>query len=46
VKIFYSDSSLFIGVRGVVSRTFLDPTVEKFPEDACPLQRSEGDVFY
>jgi hypothetical protein len=46
VKIFYGDGSLFIGARGAVSRTHLDPTVAKFPEDACPLQHSEGDVFY
>jgi hypothetical protein len=45
VNFFYSDSSLFIGVKGAVSRTFLDPTVAKFPEDTCPLRRSEGDVF-
>jgi hypothetical protein len=43
---FYSNSSLFIGVRGgAVSRTRLDPTVARYPEDACPLWRSEGDIF-
>jgi hypothetical protein len=47
VKKFYSENSLFIGARGgAVSRTHLDSTVAKFPEDACPLRRSEGDVFY
>jgi hypothetical protein len=46
VKIFYGGSSLFIGARGAVSRTRLDSTVERFPEDACLLRRSEGDVFY
>jgi hypothetical protein len=30
---------------GVVSRTRLDSTVASFPQDACPLRRSEGDVF-
>jgi hypothetical protein len=45
VKIFYSESSLFIGARGAVSGTHLDPTVARFPEDACPLRRFEGDVF-
>jgi hypothetical protein len=34
-----------MGVRGAVLRTRLDPTVAKFPEDACPLRHSEGDVF-
>jgi hypothetical protein len=42
----YDASSLFIGVRGVVSRKCLNMTVASFPEDACPLRRSEGDVFY
>jgi hypothetical protein len=46
VTIFYNDGSLFIGARGAVSRTHLDPTVAKFSEDACSLRRSEGDVFY
>jgi hypothetical protein len=46
MKNFCSESSLFIGARGVVSRTHLDLTVASFPEDACPLRRSEGDVFY
>jgi hypothetical protein len=45
VKIFYSDSSLFIGVWGADSRTRLDPTVARYLEEACPLRRSEGDVF-
>jgi hypothetical protein len=45
VKIFYSESSLFIGARVAVSRTRLDSTVARFPEDACPLWHSEGDVF-
>jgi hypothetical protein len=45
VKIFYGESYLFIGARGAVSRTRLDLTVARFPEDACPLRRSEGDVF-
>jgi hypothetical protein len=45
VKIFQSESSLFIGVRGEASRTRLDSTVARLPEDACPLRRSEGDVF-
>jgi hypothetical protein len=31
--------------EGAVSRTRLDSTVARFPEDACPLRRSEGDVF-
>jgi hypothetical protein len=43
VKIFYSESSLFIG--GAVSGTRLDSTVARFPEDACPLRHSEGDAF-
>jgi hypothetical protein len=49
VKIFYSDNSLFIGAGeggGAVSRTHLDSTAARFPDDACPLRRSEGDVFY
>jgi hypothetical protein len=45
VKIFYSESSLFIGARGAVSRTHLDSAVARFPEDVCPLRRSEGGVF-
>jgi hypothetical protein len=45
VKIFYSESSLFIGVRGVVQENRLDMTIAGFPEDACILRRSEGDVF-
>jgi hypothetical protein len=45
-KNFYSQGTLFIGEGGgVVSRTRLDSTVAKFPEDVCPLRRSEGDVF-
>jgi hypothetical protein len=46
VKIFYGVSSLFIGARGVVSRSRLDSTVASFPDDACPLRRSKGDVFH
>jgi hypothetical protein len=46
VKIFYSESSLFIGERVAVSRTRLDSTVARFPEDACPLRHSKGDVFF
>jgi hypothetical protein len=46
VKKFYGPGSLFIGVRGVVSRNRVDSTVASFPRDACPLRRSEGDVFY
>jgi hypothetical protein len=46
VKNFYSESSLFIGERGAVSRTRLDSIVARFPKDACPLRRSEGDVIY
>jgi hypothetical protein len=38
-------ASLFIGAREVVSRSRLDSTVASSPEDACPLRRSEGDVF-
>jgi hypothetical protein len=45
VKFFYSESSLFIGARGAVSRTRLDPTVARFQDDACPLRRFEGDIF-
>jgi hypothetical protein len=47
MKNFNSRSLLFIGVRGggVVLRTCLDSTVARFPGDACPLRRSEGDVF-
>jgi hypothetical protein len=45
VKNFYSQGSLFIGAEGVVLENRLDSTVASFPEDACPLQRSEGDVF-
>jgi hypothetical protein len=30
---------------GVVQENCLDSTVARFPEDACPLRRSEGDVF-
>jgi hypothetical protein len=44
VKNFYSQGSLFIG-EGVVPRTCLDSTVARYPEDACPLERFEGDVF-
>jgi hypothetical protein len=36
--------TLFIG-EGVVSRTYLDPTVVRFTEDVCALRRSKGDVF-
>jgi hypothetical protein len=32
--------------EGVVSRNFLDKTVARNLEDACPLRRSDGDVFY
>jgi hypothetical protein len=39
-------TSLFIGARRVVSRSCLDSTVASFPGDACPLRRSEGDIFY
>jgi hypothetical protein len=46
VKCFYSENSLFIGARGAVSRTRLDSTVARYLEDACPLRRSEGDVFF
>jgi hypothetical protein len=45
VKNFNSDDPLFIGARGAVPRTRLDSTVARFSEDACPLRRSEGDVF-
>jgi hypothetical protein len=38
-------TSLFTGVRGVVSRNRLDMTIASFPEDVCSLRRSEGDVF-
>jgi hypothetical protein len=38
--------SVKAGAGGVVSRSCLDWTVASFPEDARPLQRSEGDVFY
>jgi hypothetical protein len=42
VKIFYSESSLFIGARGGgVLRTRLDSTVAWFPEDACPRVHSD-----
>jgi hypothetical protein len=44
VKKFYGQGTLFIG-EGVVSRSCLDSTVARFPEDACPLRHSEGDVF-
>jgi hypothetical protein len=37
--------AIYRGGGGVVSRTRLDSTVAKFPEDVCPLRRSEGDVF-
>jgi hypothetical protein len=46
VKKFYGPGSLFIGVRVVVSRNRVDSTDASFPRDACPLRRSEGDVFY
>jgi hypothetical protein len=46
VKIFYSDNSIYRGEGGVLSRTRLDPTVARFPEDSSPLLRSKGDVFY
>jgi hypothetical protein len=47
VKNFYGESSLFIGGEGggVVQDKRLDMTVASFPEDVCPLWRSEGDVF-
>jgi hypothetical protein len=46
VKKFNSESTLFIGVRrGVVSRNCLDKIVVRNLEDACPLRRSESDVF-
>jgi hypothetical protein len=46
-KNFYGQGTLFIGVGGgLVPRTCLDSTVVRFPEDACPLRRFEGDVFY
>jgi hypothetical protein len=38
--------SIYRGEGGVVQEKRLDMTVASFPEDACPLQRSEGDVFY
>jgi hypothetical protein len=41
----YGASALFIGVRGEVSKKRLDMTVAIFSGDACPLRRSEGDVF-
>jgi hypothetical protein len=46
VKNVYSDNILFIGARVAVSQIHLDSTVARFPEDACPLRHSEGDVFY
>jgi hypothetical protein len=46
VNCFYGASSLFIGAKGVVQEKCLDMTVASFPEDACPLRRSEGDVFH
>jgi hypothetical protein len=41
----YDTCPLFLGVRGIVSRNRLDMIVASFPGYACPLQRSEGDVF-
>jgi hypothetical protein len=32
--------------RGVVQENLLDMTFASFPGDACPLRRSEGDLFY
>jgi hypothetical protein len=46
VKNFNSGNPLFIGARGVVPRTRLESTVARFSGDACPLRRSEGDVFH
>jgi hypothetical protein len=46
VKKFHGAITLFIGVRGAVSRKRLDMTVAIFTGDVCPLRRSEGDVFY
>jgi hypothetical protein len=37
--------SIYRGGWGAVSRTRLDPTIARFPEDTCPRRRSEGDVF-
>jgi hypothetical protein len=31
--------------RGVVQENLLDMTFASFPGDACPLRRSEGDLF-
>jgi hypothetical protein len=45
VKKTYGTRPLFIARRGVVSRNCLDMTVASFLGDACPLRRSEGDVF-
>jgi hypothetical protein len=45
VKNFYGVNLSIHRAEGVVSRTHLDSTVANFPEDACPLRRSEGEVF-
>jgi hypothetical protein len=42
---FYGQGTIFIGEEGALSRTGLDSTVAGSMEDACPLRRSEGDVF-
>jgi hypothetical protein len=45
VKKFYGVNLSIYRGEGVVSRNCLDMTVASFPEDACPLRCSEGDVF-
>jgi hypothetical protein len=45
VKKFHGVNLSIYRGEGVVSRNYLDMTVASNPEDACPLRRSEGDVF-
>jgi hypothetical protein len=44
-KILRWELSIYRGTGGLVPRNCLDKTVARNLEDACPLRRSEGDVF-
>jgi hypothetical protein len=44
-KLLQRKRSIYRGKGGSFKKR-LDSTVEIFPGDACPLRRSEGDVFY
>jgi hypothetical protein len=44
-KILQRKRSIYRGKGGSFKKR-LDTTVAIYPEDACPLRRSEGDIFY